>query len=538
MHYIHSTKYPDFSQLVRISTFNYMNITQTGFLIGCALLVIGSATAWYRSQMIWAISLLIGAAFLLRLLMSSIDPFLHDWDERFHAVVAKNMITNPFKPMLHADVVLPYDYKSWCCNHIWLHKQPLFLWQMALSMNVFGVNELAMRLPSALLGSLAIYPIYRLGCLIFNQDTGYLAALLATFAFYQLEQTSGAIGMDHNDVAFAAYVTASIWAYYEYRVSSHPWRWLLLVGVFVGAAVLCKWLVGLVVYTGWGIDILLRNPRRWSEYGRLTASVAIAFLLFMPWQLYTAWRFPLESAYERTYNARHFSEVLEGQIHDLYYYFEMLPTHYGGLAWLIPIGIITALYSFFRKPIAPLFSIIIIIYGFFTVAATKMYSYTYVISALLLLLIAVPLATGMHWLRTHTGRLAPLIVTICLLTLLLIDAHPWSIYNYRIKDEPYSTISTAPLGWKVRVINAELYRALDNMVPEGYIVFNILGSDELAGMFYSNRTTLPWWPSEKELSDLLAKGRHIAIFPNHHDQQAPDYLRKAPGVITIWGIPQ
>lgn len=75
--------------------------------------------------------LLLFGAIGVRLFMITIDPFLHDWDERFHAIVAKNMITYPFKPMLFVNPVLPYDYRAWCCNHIWVHKQPLFLWQMA-----------------------------------------------------------------------------------------------------------------------------------------------------------------------------------------------------------------------------------------------------------------------------------------------------------------------------------------------------------------------------------------------------------------------
>ena len=290
-----------------------MTLLQGCLLVGCGLLALGSGVAWYRGRTATlALPLLMGAAFLLRLLMNSLDPFLHDWDERFHALVAKNMISHPLTPMLRAEPLFPYDFTSWCCNHIWLHKQPLFLWQMALSMKVFGVSDMAMRLPSALLGSLVLYPVYRLGCLLFDEDTGYLGALLAAFAFYQLEQTCGMIGMDHNDVAFAAYVTASIWAYYEYCGGESPgsgWCWW---ACSPGLPCWCKWLTGLVVYAGWGVAILLYSPRRVAEYGRLAASVAVAVAVFLPWQLYTAWRFPTESAYERTYNTRHFTEVLEG----------------------------------------------------------------------------------------------------------------------------------------------------------------------------------------------------------------------------------
>src|SRR5690606_13679809 len=107
-----------------------------------------------------AILLLLLSALMVRLVMISLDPFIHEWDERYHALVAKNMMTNPFKPMLITDPIFPYDVNDWSGNHIWVHKQPLFLWQMALSMKIFGVSPFAVRLPSAILGTVAVFFIY------------------------------------------------------------------------------------------------------------------------------------------------------------------------------------------------------------------------------------------------------------------------------------------------------------------------------------------------------------------------------------------
>ena len=44
------------------------------------------------------------AGLLLRIFIIS-DPVVHDWDERFHALVAKNMIENPLKPTLYKSPV-------------------------------------------------------------------------------------------------------------------------------------------------------------------------------------------------------------------------------------------------------------------------------------------------------------------------------------------------------------------------------------------------------------------------------------------------
>ncbi len=45
------------------------------------------------------------------------DGFLHTWDERYHALVSKNMMHNPLLPALYRTPVLPYDFREWSSNH-------------------------------------------------------------------------------------------------------------------------------------------------------------------------------------------------------------------------------------------------------------------------------------------------------------------------------------------------------------------------------------------------------------------------------------
>lgn len=63
-------------------------------------------------------------------------------DECCHALVAKNLLKHPFKPMLIEVPYLPYNPAIWTENHIWLHKPILPLWQIALSYWLLGVNTL------------------------------------------------------------------------------------------------------------------------------------------------------------------------------------------------------------------------------------------------------------------------------------------------------------------------------------------------------------------------------------------------------------
>jgi hypothetical protein len=114
-----------------------------------------------------ALALIVLGGLALRI-QSGSDMFLHGWDERYHALVAKNLIKHPLVPTLYDDPALPYDYRSWDANHVWLHKQPVPLWAMALSMRTFGVNEIALRSPSILLSTLAIGLTYSIGSMLFT----------------------------------------------------------------------------------------------------------------------------------------------------------------------------------------------------------------------------------------------------------------------------------------------------------------------------------------------------------------------------------
>jgi 4-amino-4-deoxy-L-arabinose transferase len=507
------------------------------------LLICLSAWVWGRGRATPAVLLLMGAALLLRLWMASLDPFLHDWDERFHAVVARNMLSDPFRPILQPHPLLPYDYHAWCCNYIWLHKQPLFLWLMALSMKVFGVNTLALRLPSALLGALLVWPVYRLGVLALGDTlAGYLGAVLAAFAYYQLELISGAIGMDHNDVSFLVFVTGSIWAYYEYRASSRPGRWLVLVGVLAGAAVLCKWLTGLLVYGGWGLDALLhlRQRRLLPELARGLASLAVAVVVALPWQLYTAWRFPLESAHERAFNSRHFTEVIEGQSHPPDYYLQLLPDHYSPwLLVLMALGVGLGLRRRTARSVVPLLGMVVAIYLLFTLAATKMPSYTYMVSALLLLLAGLGLAEASRYLwrwRPALSELATALAVFGLLAVAVADLQPWYIVGYHWHEQTYAMVGEK-LRWVPRASNAALYQHLAQDLPAGYTVLNAPYGDELEVMFYTGRQVYAGLPNEAQVNQMRRQGARLALLPAHPGQQIPSYLAQ-PDVLQLWVMPE
>jgi len=297
----------------------------------------------YKNRDKTALIFLFFTAFFLRLFMAHLDPFLHEWDERFHALVARNMMHDPFTPMLRISDWAHYDYRDWSRNHIWLHKQPLFLWQMALSMKLFGVSAFAIRYPGVLMGCISVLMIYRIGILMTaNKHIAFLAALLACFSYYPLELMSGLFGMDQNDTAFSFYVVASMWAYAEYTAKKNL-KYAILIGVFAGCAILIKWLAGLLVFSAWGI-IILSNFRKEDfkmEAIHYLIALAVCTFVFMPWQFYILYRFPAEARFEYEYNIRRLHEAVDGRSGTWLYYIHNSGLYFNpALYWLLPIGIL------------------------------------------------------------------------------------------------------------------------------------------------------------------------------------------------------
>jgi 4-amino-4-deoxy-L-arabinose transferase len=143
----------------------------------------------------WAIAL---GALLVRGYAGA-DLALHPWDERYHALVAKNLIAHPLTPTLRVDPILEYDYRNWASNHVWLHKPPLALWMQAASMRVFGVHEWPMRLPSLLFSTGAVLATYALGRLLISPPVGLVAAAFHAVHGFSVDLAAGRRATDHVD---------------------------------------------------------------------------------------------------------------------------------------------------------------------------------------------------------------------------------------------------------------------------------------------------------------------------------------------------
>lgn len=506
-----------------------LSSTQVFLLLMAATFYVGAGIFVQSKKSKIVVLLLFLAAICMFSFSALLDPFLNVWDERFHALVAKNLMQHPLTPMLYNDPVLDTDYSGWHNAHIWLHKQPLFLWQMALSMKLFGTTYFAVRLPGILLSAFTVVALYRCGALLTHKIAGYFGAGLMLTSFYWIELVTGRNQLDQNDVAFLSYVSLSVWAFVEYRFSNKKY-WLVGLGLFAGAAILCKWLAGLFVFGIWFLWILSSLKNLKQETSKFAFSLLITLAVALPWQLYAFSVYPTEYKREQAYNAIHIWEPVEGHGGAFSYYYDLISKHYGlGIHWLL--FLFLALFVLFgnHKKLK-----LVLVLGFaaqflfFSSVATKMPSFA-LLGWLIAMLALAQMLFLLHQLllkiEFFQSRKSLL---LCAIALALIPLR-LSISSFEDQHKiPADTMNYQ----KYMVHNKELLESIT--LQSNQVLFNINGMHYVDAMFYLNNPVYKGLPTEAQILELKNKGREIAVLRGESD--LPQYITKNKSITVIEGI--
>ena len=198
---------------------------------------------------------------------------LFDWDEINFAEAAREMlVTGDYLRMV-------IDYEPF-----W-EKPPLFIWLQAISMNLFGVNEFAARLPNLVCGVATLLVIYNVGCKLYDKNFGLIWVLAYAGCFLpQLYFMSGII-----DPVFNLFIFLSLYYLYRSFMSELDVRWVSLSGMFIGLALLTKGPVALLIYGLTAIalyamhrDKLNASANRIVRQGSIfvTVFLAVSFLYY------------------------------------------------------------------------------------------------------------------------------------------------------------------------------------------------------------------------------------------------------------------
>jgi 4-amino-4-deoxy-L-arabinose transferase len=456
-----------------------------------------------------------------------LDPFLNLWDERFHALVAKNILENPWKPMLYIDPVIPMEYFPWDRMHVWIHKPPLFLWQIGLSFHLFGISEFTLRLPSVLLSVVFVWVAYRTGKLLVNRTSGYLAGVLFLSTPYMLELVAGRQELEHNDLAFMVYVSLSIWAWIEYHFSGKK-KWIFFIGLFSGMAILTKWLPGMLVYLGW-ITVKAQN-RSFSlkENKDLFTALAITITVALPWQVYTLIRFPEEALYALSMNTSHFMTALEGHRGNFWYHFNQVGIIYGPLA---PFLVVPSFYLLHKKMedkslFFALLVMVLFVYLFFSLAKTKMPSFTLIVALMVMISFGTLLDLAYQWISKWIKRqwIASMVFILFILGLIIIR------FDVETFQENHTTWKESNQYTRMMIHNKALFQSLE--LPENAVLLNVKGRHYIEAMFYTGLPAYPFIPDQEQYRVIKENGKVAALFviPG---QELPEYILKDPSNILI-----
>jgi 4-amino-4-deoxy-L-arabinose transferase-like glycosyltransferase len=184
-------------------------------------------------------------------------PALWEPDEGRYAEIAREMVVS-------GDHVTPHDNFE-----LYFEKPPLVYWANAASIEVFGVNEFAVRLPSALFSIGQIVVTAALAEIILGAATGLFAALALALSplFF------GFARFATLDPALAFFLTAALAAFY--LAAREDWfsrpsarQWMLLSAAMLAMGTLAKGPVALIL--GGAIALLwLAIQRRLREIAQM-----------------------------------------------------------------------------------------------------------------------------------------------------------------------------------------------------------------------------------------------------------------------------
>jgi len=198
------------------------------------------------------------------LYFSAVRVDLMDIDATQYAEISREMAQS-------GDYIHIYDR-----GNDYLDKPPFLFWASAASIKIFGATNLGYKLPSILLALLALYATYRLAKLLYDENTGRVAALI-------LATSQGLFLMTNDvrcDLALMAWVIISIWLLQEW-IEHKRWYYLILGAFSIAMGMMTKGPIGIMapafaLCSNW---ILKRQWRHFFHWQYILVILIIGLLL-------------------------------------------------------------------------------------------------------------------------------------------------------------------------------------------------------------------------------------------------------------------
>lgn len=475
-----------------------------------ALLAAAAWRAGERGRERAALAMILAVALVLRVFPAT-DPDLHEWDESYHALVAKHLAVHPGTPTLYDDPVLPYDKTAWTRNHVWLHKQPFALWTIAGSLSIFGASPFAVRLPSILASIAGVAMTAAIGRALGGPRVAFLAAALHAVHGPAITYAAGRAPTDHVDAMFAVLVEAAVY----FAVIGRARAGLLApvaVGGAIGLAALTKSPAALAALPVFAV--LRASSFSWRvAAGDCALALGVAAAVFAPWQWHSARKWPVEAAHERAYDFLHVTRALEGHGGGPFFHLGRIPRYFGEFA---PLSIVWFVVTA-RRPLERAALVWFALpYAFFSLVATKMPGYVLMAAPAVFLMIARHADVLLETARSSAGLRRAAAYALAAILLLL---------PARAGLERMKPVGSAP--WPSFAVR-ELHAAARSHADVPIVAFNM--PDPIRAMFHTPFIAYEKLPDDADFEACRARGRRVLLWDNG---RLPPALRDRPDVL-LW----
>ncbi len=223
---------------------------------------------FFISRPWFAAVVLVVAAFLMYF-PSLGDLPLEDADEAPYGIITREMVMTG-----HYGTLTLF-------GEPWVDKPPLNFWLMAASAKVFGINELALRLPSAIFSVVAVLATF---WLTFALTASIESSLFAGLVLIFLPLFLSAARNVRMDVQMAAIIIGAI--YFFMRGREKP-AYLLGFGVAVGLGIMMKGVIAGFAFPIALIFAAVYNYWGWTRSKYFWLGLVVGLLLIAaPWHIY------------------------------------------------------------------------------------------------------------------------------------------------------------------------------------------------------------------------------------------------------------